>query len=62
MTITGTNCHLKGSWKSSNGRENTKKGKKKESDHLGKHCKPVAEAMRMSGGGGQGDDRHTVVL
>ena len=42
--------------------ENTKKGKEKESDHLGKHCKPVAEAMRMGGGRGQGDDRHAVVL
>ena len=32
--------------------ENAKKGKEEKSDHLGKHCKPVAEAMRMSGGGG----------
>ena len=60
--MTGTNCHLKGSWKSSNGRENAKKGKEKESDHLEKHCKPVAEAMRMGGGRGQGDDGHAVVL
>ena len=49
---------LKGSWKPSNGR----KGEENETDHLGKHCKPVAEAMRMRGGGGQGDDGHTVVL
>ena len=55
-------CHLKGSWKPSNGRKDAKKGKEDKSDHLGKHCKPVAEAMRMSGGRGQGHDRHTVVL
>ena len=42
--------------------ENTMKGKEKKSDHLGKQCKPVAEAMRMSGCRGQGDDRHAVVL
>ena len=57
-----SHCHLKESWKPSNGRKNAKKGKEEKSDHLGKHCKPVAEAKRMSGGGGQGDDGHTVVL
>ena len=55
-------CHLKGSWKPSNGRKSAKKGKEKESDQQGKHCKPVAETMRMSGGRGQGDNRHAVVL